>query len=133
MTPAHISATLQLITLIGATVWIVGFFWPAMKEQLEFIRESRRRMDAQERRMDAMVIAMEKVAVDIEKLAAVKEDVNWEETREKVDKVYAYADYWIKFAENYFTAERKMRGVKGLERIVTGLGRLEGMINVKGS
>jgi hypothetical protein len=125
MTPAHVSAVLQFITLTGAAFWLIVFFWPALREQLEFIRESSKRMDAQEKRM-------ERVAVSIEKLAAVKEDVNWELTRKKVDKVYALAEYWINEAQNYFTAERKMRGLKGLDRLMTGLGRLENMVHGKG-
>lgn len=137
--PPQISATLQFITLTGAAIWIFGYFWPALQEQLAFIRESRVAMAKSQKAMgkmvismEAMVISMEAVAADIKKVAEVKADVNWEKTRDMVDEVYTKVHKAIKWV----TPERQKAGQQNVKRafwmFAQGAQLLEKRINGNG-
>lgn len=111
-TPPQVSATLQFITLTGAGIWVIFFFWPALRKQLAFMVISLEKMEASEARMGEMVTAMKTVATDIKTVAEVKTDVNWEKTRKMVEEVYSK----INFAIAWATPERKKAGQQNIKR-----------------
>lgn len=133
-------------TFLGGAVWIIFIFWPALKEQLAFIRESRREMAAGIADRREMVEALKNVKESIEGLKALREKAepaidkasgiverleqyDWETAVTKGVKFFAFADDWA----SKITPDRIKRGTLRMDRALEVFNKVANLVTGNGS